>query len=160
MRSPTSNRSSRGTSGGGFGARRSYRCARSWRADLERVAEALGGDERDARRASLHDRVGRDRRAVREVGDRRRVGSGALAQHLQGVEEAARDLARRGAGLGDGGTTGAVHVDGVGERAADIDPDSALHELVPGQEPDRPAVAPGAAAGAAGVTGSPGTAQL
>ena len=30
MRSRTSNRRSRGTSGGGFGARRSYRCARSW----------------------------------------------------------------------------------------------------------------------------------
>ena len=35
-----------------------------------------------------------------------------------------RDLARRRPGLGDRGTPDAVHVDGVGERAADIDSDA------------------------------------
>ena len=64
-----------GTSGGGRWANQSYSFGRSWRRDLEDVAEALGHEQRAADALALEQRVRRDGRAVDEeldVGRRER----------------------------------------------------------------------------------------
>ena len=86
-------------------------------ADHERVAEALGGDQRGARAAAREQRVGGDRGAVHHL-PRRPPGLGDPGEHgARGV------VGRRGA-LGDAQRL-AVPVEEVGERAADIDAEQA-----------------------------------
>ena len=53
------------------------------RADLQHVAEALGGDQPDARALVLEDGVGRDRRAVADFLDRRAAEAGLANTSLR-----------------------------------------------------------------------------
>ena len=97
--------------------------------DLDDVGEPACRDQRDARTAPFEQRVGRDRRAVREhVPDQRRRPL-KLARSLASTARA-RVVARR-QHLGDP----PVVVDGVGERPAGVDPESARRRLLPDCSP-------------------------
>ena len=90
--------------------------------DLERVAEALGRDQRRLDALALGDRVDHERRAVREEADRPSLGDAALRDH---VEHAALEVGRRRVGLrGQDLLPAGLGVgregDEVGERPADV----------------------------------------
>ena len=88
--------------------------------DLDHVGEAARRDERDARAAPLEERVGRDRRAVRE-----HVGDGRAAEPRRSPARTARaGIVRRRRHLGDPPVVG----DDVGERPTGVDPRAARAE--------------------------------
>ncbi len=92
-------------------------------ADLENVAEALGGDEADTRALAFQHGIGRDGGAVREAGDRAR-------RHAQAAGDLVERSDHRAAGLGanrrhlEDVTCGRRAQDHVRERAADVDTDA------------------------------------
>ena len=93
-------------------------------ADLQHVAEALGGDQADARALALEDRVRRDGGAVADFLDRGARQSGLGKQLGEAVDDGARivvDARRHLLGMDR-----AVRAedDDVGEGAADIDTDA------------------------------------
>jgi hypothetical protein len=89
-------------------------------AEEEQVAEALGGDERRARQAALQQRVRGHRRAVHEVGHVAGRDAGALEHRARGRDHALLLPARAQHLRGHHPVGGDEH--GVGERAADVDP--------------------------------------
>ena len=93
-------------------------------ADLQHVAEALGGDEPDTRSLVLQDRIGCDGRAVADFIDRAAGQSGLGKQFGQAVDDGARVVvdARRHL-LGVDRAVRAENND-VGEGAADVDTDA------------------------------------
>ncbi len=92
-------------------------------ADLQRVAKTLGGDKADARTLPLEHGIGRDRRPVREAGDRRRRDAVLVVQPAQrlGGGEAAVLRGRRQLHGQHAVRAGA---DDIGEGAADVDADA------------------------------------
>ena len=118
--------------------------------DLERVAEALRGDEADLDALALGERVDDDRGAMCEEVDRRRID----AALFQDVEHALLEIRRRGVGLrGDDARLSRIAIgleaDQIGKGAADIGGDAdglVLHCQAPLAEfmrSRRKAVAPG-----------------
>ena len=95
-------------------------------ADLEQVAEALGGDEARVGAAMLDQRIGGDGGAVAEVVDRGRRGLRRLAEALDdAVGDGARRVVRRARHLPDADVTGGgVDEADVGERASRVDADA------------------------------------
>ncbi len=100
-------------------------------AHLERVADAVGGDQPRGRAVAREHRVGRDRRpvddhlhALREPLDVRAVGLGDLTQPAQEPER--RVLGRR-QGLEHPRRPVVADDEEVGERAPDVDPDTQPH---------------------------------
>jgi len=97
-------------------------------ADLERVAEALGGQERRPRALALDERVGRERRAVDDgphgaCGNRR-----LLEERADALLDRVRRIFRRGEDLAHArGPRRRVDDDEVGEGAADVDAQARRH---------------------------------
>ena len=89
--------------------------------DLQRVAEAFGGDQPDLDALALGQRIDDDRRAVGEEVDGRRID----AAFFENVEYPLLEIGRRGVGLCSpdrrlaGGQVG-FKTDQIGEGAADI----------------------------------------
>jgi hypothetical protein len=100
--------------------------------DHQRVGVAARGEEADARDVAGDQRVERGRRPVRD-----QLG---VAEQLCGLaaecggelahdrDHAAREVGRRRRGLRRGHGSAVVGGDGVGERAADVDPDDVAHQ--------------------------------
>jgi hypothetical protein len=84
---------------------------------VQDVLEALVGDERRARAAPLEQRVRRDRRAVREALDVRRRPAAAPRRRRTPAARSSSAPSPREPSVGD------EH--GVGEGAADVDPERA-----------------------------------
>ena len=82
--------------------------------DLDLVDEAARRDQRDARAAPFEQRVGGDRRAVRE-----HVDPTAAVDRVDRSLYGASGIVGRGSNLGDAPVVG----DDIGERAATVDPD-------------------------------------
>ena len=91
-------------------------------AELERIAEALGGDEGAAHALALQHGVGADRGAV----DDRLEAGRRLAERGEACHEAVGLVRRRRRHLGDAhGCGGGIDQEQVGKGAADIDPEPA-----------------------------------
>ena len=109
-------------------------------AELQRVAEAPGGDERAAHPLALQHRVGADRGAV----DNRLEAARRLAERGEARHEAVRLIRGRRRHLGDAhAARSLVHEQQVGERAPDVDPEAAAggrlaHAPVPTPGAGRP----------------------
>ena len=93
-------------------------------ADLQDVAEALGGDQRGACALALENRVGADGRAVQHVGHCPAV---RRQQRTQAVNDADAVVMRGGGDLvrDNAAIRGDCH--DVGEGPADVDPDALRH---------------------------------
>ena len=121
MRSGTPKRRSRGTSGGGFSHEDVVLLEAVLVGDLDRIAEALGGDQRRPGALALDDGVGGERRAVH---DQSGTWPGAIAGELQCPPHAVEHTVLRRAGLVvehlREKRIGRLQHD-VGEGAADID---------------------------------------
>ena len=117
-------------------------------AELQRIAEALGGDERAAHPLALQHGVGADRGAVDDrLESIRRVSKCCEARH-----EPVRLIRRRRRHLGDAhGAGGLIHQQQVGEGAADIDPEPATRAWLAHGLPSAPAVRRGQAQALQGV---------
>ena len=93
--------------------------------DLDRVAEALGGQQRGPRAFALDDRVGDQRGAVDEMLHLGGFDSGLLQGLDQHGLDRLRRIGRRGQHLADGERAGLiVHHDQIGEGAADVHADT------------------------------------
>ncbi len=93
--------------------------------DLEEVPEACGDDEAERVDLALQQRVGRDRRAVRQAGEVRRRAPGLAEDAGDALDEPDRGVRRRARDLRDRDPARrAVHRDDVGERAAGVDADA------------------------------------
>ena len=92
--------------------------------DLQNVPEALGNDQPERVDLALQQRIGRNRRAVRQAYDaagncRRPVEDGADAAHQRNA-----GIGRRARHLGDGdGARGGIDRNDIGKRAAGVDAD-------------------------------------
>ena len=108
-------------------------------AELQRVAEAPGGDEGAAHPLALQHRVGADGGAVdHRLEAVRRRAEGGEARH-----EPVRLVCGRRRHLGDAHAAGGlIHQQQVGERAADVDPEAASGRRLAHAPP--PAPSPGA----------------
>ena len=105
-------------------------------AELDHVGEAVGGDQRGARRLPLQQGVGRDGHAVGEAAHVAGLRAGPLQHERDGLQHADGLLA------GGRGHLGGVHLGiavgicadehGVGEGAADIDSEEHGREPTPG----------------------------
>ena len=109
-------------------------------ANLEGVAETLGGDDPEPAALSLQHRVGRHRGAVRELGNR--GGRNPLpGKAFDGGEGRLAGVRRRARDLEHEGRAPVAHADHVGECAAYVHPDAAacwfaIHQTIP--VPERP----------------------
>ena len=101
-------------------------------ADLQEVAEALGGDQQDLAAAALDQGVRGDRAAVRETRDLPEVDALTLGHGLEALQDRAGGIVRCRRGLVHREGTACI-VEGVeiGEGAADIDPDDPGHSRSP-----------------------------
>ena len=88
--------------------------------DIERVAKAVGGDQRGARAAPLDDRVGGERRAVDERVDVGEMQARVAEHQARALQHALLGPLRRGEHF-PGEPFGVPVEHDVGERAADID---------------------------------------
>ena len=117
-------------------------------AELLDVGEAGRGEERGPRDSPLEQRVGSNRHAVYEPLHVGRAGAGAVEHRLDGGEDALRLVPRRARSL-RGGQAVVMEERGVGERAANVDPEE--HGLMlrapPSLRTERSDVARGAAPG-------------
>ena len=108
-------------------------------ADLEDVAEALGGEEARAGALPLQDRVGGDRGAVDDLADHRRVEPLLREEPADALHDATAQVVRRRRDLRreDAALLGEEH--DIGERAADIDADAEPHAgmVAPGEPKSR-----------------------
>jgi len=97
-------------------------------ADLERVAEALGGQERRPRALALDERVGRERRAVDDRPHGARGNRRLLEERADALLDRVRRIFRRGEDLAHArGPRRRVDDDEVGEGAADVDAQARRH---------------------------------
>ncbi len=104
-------------------------------ADLQEVAEAIGGDEPGRRAAVLDQCVGRNRGAVSEVADVGRTGADALDRLGDALRDAAGRVVRRGRDLPDLDMPRIlVKQAHVGERASGIDTHAPGHRRHPFSE--------------------------
>ena len=101
-------------------------------AQLQHVAEALGGDERDIGALRFQERVGDDRGGVGDEGDRSGVDGVFPHRRTHAVDHRGAEIARRGEHLGDARAPALLVQHGdIGERPADIDPDPPAHRAHP-----------------------------
>ena len=97
-------------------------------ANLERVPEALGGEERRARALALDERVGGERRAVHDRADGARGSPRLLEERRDALLDRVRRVFRRGENLAHArGARRLVDHHEIGEGAADVDPEPRRH---------------------------------
>jgi hypothetical protein len=92
-------------------------------ADLEHVPEALGGDQPDLGALGLEHRIGRDRGAVHEAGDRLRRDGPVAAHEVERRANAGAGVLTRGRNLDEAHAAVAAAAHHIREGAADVDPD-------------------------------------
>jgi len=97
-------------------------------ADLERVAEALGGEERRPRPLALDEGIGRERGAVDDRPNGARRDPRLVEKHRDALFDAVRRILRRGEDLAYArDPRRLVDDDEIGERAADVDAKPGRH---------------------------------
>ena len=93
-------------------------------ADVEHMAEALGGDEGGAGAFAFEDEIGGDRGAVEDAGDRGFTRASRFEGEADAGEEGLAGVGGGGLGFGAPGAAGGGVLQGdVGEGAADVDRD-------------------------------------
>ena len=122
IRSVTSKRSRRSTSGGGLRQKRSYMCGIREPPQLEHVAEVAGRHEGRLGAEPLQDGVRRDGRAVHHLGDAA-VRRGRPREPGDRLDDGAVVARRRREELVHADAPVGLVEDHVGERAADVDAD-------------------------------------